>query len=69
MPAGGGEPPRPGFPGLTLVVARLRHDLMLHRQREEPADGPLAALVVGVEQLQPCSTAIPLPALRSPIAR
>ena len=114
-----------------MVIARRRHDLVVDWQRQEAADGPLAALAIGVEQLhrpglarldrgprllvagrggvperplpepdvahryvqvpglrlelskgrvipvavrvgknrQPCSTAIPLPALRSAIAR
>ena len=51
VPARGGEPARSGLPGLTLLIARVGRELVLDRQRQEAADGPLAALVVGVEQL------------------
>src|ERR1700722_3269324 len=51
VPAGGGEPARSGRLGLVVVVTRRRQHLVLHWQRQEAADGPLAALVIGVEQL------------------
>ena len=43
--------PRPDPGGRPGCAGDCCHDLVVDRQRQEAADGPLAALVVGVEQL------------------